>query len=83
MANKKYLIKLSIEKSTSQIFDFVSFAAENFPRHIERFPKIIIVVFELLISHTILLDLGNTKYLMITGREKLLLHLLTFVSEIF
>ena len=53
----------------ADFFGFGSFVTENFPKHIERFPKIIMVS-ELPISHLIQLDLGNTKYLMITGRGK-------------
>ena len=48
---------------------FGSFVTENFPKQIERFPKIIIVS-KLPISHPIQLDLGNTKFVMITGRGK-------------
>ena len=50
-------------------FDLGSFVTENFPKQIERFPKFIIVS-KLLISHPIQLDLGNTKFVMITGRGK-------------
>jgi len=69
MAKKKYLIKLSIKKKYIADFGFGSFVTENFPKHIERFPKIIIVS-KLSIFHPIQLDLGNTKFVMITGRGK-------------
>ena len=67
----KKFIKLSIKKEYIGYFwfGFARFVTKNFPKHIERFPKIIIVS-KLPISHPIQLDLGNTKFVMITGRGK-------------